>query len=109
MMKIVEVLGLPPKHMLEGAPKARKFFDRLADGSYVCKSSKDGKKVRKWFFKFILSIFSSVLMTSVDALRALCVHAKGDIPRFLLFISMEKKKRSQDRMVSYPLLGITLS
>jgi len=90
MMKIVEVLGLPPKHMLEGAPKARKFFDRLADGSYVCKSSKDGKKVRKCFFfiYFILSIFSSVLMTSVDVLRALCVHAKGDIPFFLLFISM---------------------
>ena len=48
-------------------------------------------------------------MTSVDALRALCVHAKCDIPRFLLFISMEKKKRSQDRMVSYPLLEITRS
>ena len=48
-------------------------------------------------------------MTSVDALRALCVHAKGDIPRFLLVISMEKKKRSQDRMVSYPLLEITRS
>lgn len=60
MMKIVEVLGLPPKHMLEGAPKARKFFDRLADGSYVCKSSKDGKKVRKWFFLiyFIYCFFS---------------------------------------------------
>ena len=48
-------------------------------------------------------------MTSVDALRALCVHAKCDILRFLLFISMEKKKRSQDRMVSYPLLEITRS
>ncbi|KAJ7392715.1 Dual specificity tyrosine-phosphorylation-regulated kinase 1A [Desmophyllum pertusum] len=44
MMKVVEVLGLPPKHMLESAPKARKFFDRLPDGSYTCKSSKDGKK-----------------------------------------------------------------
>ena len=47
MMKVVEVLGLPPKHMLESAPKARKFFDRLPDGSYTCKSSKDGKKVKK--------------------------------------------------------------
>ncbi|XP_074633891.1 dual specificity tyrosine-phosphorylation-regulated kinase 1B-like [Acropora palmata] len=44
MMKVVEVLGIPPKQMLEGAPKARKFFDRLPDGSYVCKNSKDGKK-----------------------------------------------------------------
>lgn len=59
MMKIVEVLGLPPKHMLEGAPKARKFFDRLADGSYVCKSSKDGKKVSKCF-NFIYFFFSRI-------------------------------------------------
>lgn len=57
MMKIVEVLGLPPKHMLEGAPKARKFFDRLADGSYVCKSSKDGKKVRKCFFIYFIYFY----------------------------------------------------
>ena len=57
MMKIVEVLGLPPKHMLEGAPKARKFFDRLADGNYVCKSSKDGKKVRKCFFNLFYLFF----------------------------------------------------
>ena len=46
-MKVVEVLGLPPKHMLESAPKARKFFDRMPDGSYTCKCSKDGKKVSK--------------------------------------------------------------
>lgn len=46
-MKVVEVLGIPPNHMLESAPKARKFFDRLPDGTYACKSSKDGKKVRQ--------------------------------------------------------------
>ena len=94
-MKIVEVLGLPPKHMLEGAPKARKFFDRLADGSYVCKSSKDGKKVRKCFlfyFIYIYIYFSSVLMTPVDALRVLCVHAKGDIPRSFC-LSRSSKRR----------------
>ena len=51
MMKVVEVLGLPPKHMLESAPKARKFFDRLPDGSYTCKCSKDGKKVSKPLFQ----------------------------------------------------------
>lgn len=50
MMKVVEVLGIPPKHMLESAPKARKFFDRLPDGSYTCKCSKDGKKVSKLCF-----------------------------------------------------------
>ena len=45
MMKIVEVLGMPPKHILDQAPKARKYFDQLPDGSYICKKPKDGKKV----------------------------------------------------------------
>ena len=45
MMKIVEVLGMPPKHMLDNAPKARKYFDKLSDGSYIQRKSKDGKKV----------------------------------------------------------------
>lgn len=45
MMKIVEVLGVPPAHMLDHAPKARKYFDKMPDGSYVPKKSKDGKKV----------------------------------------------------------------
>ena len=47
MMKIVEVLGVPPAHMLDHAPKARKYFDKLPDGTYVPKKSKDGKKVGK--------------------------------------------------------------
>jgi len=46
MMKIVEVLGIPPRQMLEQAPKTSRFFDRLADCSYVPKRSKDGKAVR---------------------------------------------------------------
>ena len=45
MMKIVEVLGMPPPHMLDQAPKARKYFDKLPDGTYVPRKSKDGKKV----------------------------------------------------------------
>jgi len=44
-MKIVEVLGMPPNHMLDEAPKTKKFFDRQPDGSYVVKKSRDGKKV----------------------------------------------------------------
>ena len=45
MMKIVEVLGVPPAHILDPAPKARKYFDKLSDGTYVPKKAKDGKKV----------------------------------------------------------------
>lgn len=36
---------MPPKQLLDQAPKARKYFDQLPDGSYICKKPKDGKKV----------------------------------------------------------------
>ncbi|XP_055911816.1 serine/threonine-protein kinase minibrain isoform X2 [Eupeodes corollae] len=40
MNKIVEVLGMPPKYLLDQAHKTRKFFDRTnSDGSYVLKKS----------------------------------------------------------------------
>ena len=91
MMKIVEVLGLPPKHMLEGAPKARKFFDRLADGSFVCKSSKDGKKVRKCFFNFFF--FSSVLMASLDAFfSVMCPRERRYSTLFAVYLDGEKEE-----------------
>lgn len=45
MNKIVEVLGMPPKHILDQAHKARKFFDKLPNGSYALKKLKDGKTV----------------------------------------------------------------
>ncbi|XP_053984542.1 serine/threonine-protein kinase minibrain [Hylaeus anthracinus] len=42
MNKIVEVLGMPPKHILDQAHKARKYFDKVpTDGSYVLKKIKD--------------------------------------------------------------------
>lgn len=39
MNKIVEVLGMPPRAMLDSAPKTRKYFDKLTDGTYVLKKS----------------------------------------------------------------------
>ncbi|XP_055845547.1 serine/threonine-protein kinase minibrain isoform X2 [Episyrphus balteatus] len=40
MNKIVEVLGMPPKYLLDQAHKTRKFFDRTtSDGTYVLKKS----------------------------------------------------------------------
>ena len=41
--KIVEVLGVPPKHVLDQAPKAKKYFHKLPDGSYVLNVSKEKK------------------------------------------------------------------
>lgn len=43
MNKIIEVLGMPPTHILDQAHHARKYFDKLpSDGSYVLKRPKDG-------------------------------------------------------------------
>ena len=39
MNKIVEVLGMPPKAMLDVAPKAHKYFDKLPDGGYALKKT----------------------------------------------------------------------
>ena len=46
MNKIVEVLGMPPKYLLDQAPKAKKYFQKLPDGSYILSPAKDGKRYR---------------------------------------------------------------
>ena len=46
MNKIVEVLGMPPKAMLDQANKTKKYFDKLPDGTYVLRKPKDGKKYK---------------------------------------------------------------
>ncbi|KAK2165089.1 hypothetical protein LSH36_55g08046 [Paralvinella palmiformis] len=43
MMKIIEVLGMPPQQLLEQAQKAGKFFEKTSDGIFVPKASKDGR------------------------------------------------------------------
>ena len=45
MMKIVEVLGVPPRRILDQAQKTRKYFDLLSDGTFVPKKPRDSKKV----------------------------------------------------------------
>lgn len=47
MNKIVEVLGLPPKHILDQAHKTRKFFDKMTDGSYVLKKTNNQRKYKQ--------------------------------------------------------------
>ncbi|CAG7836797.1 unnamed protein product [Allacma fusca] len=44
--KIIEVLGMPPKHILDLGQKTRKFFDKMPDGSYVLKKSKTNRKYK---------------------------------------------------------------
>lgn len=42
--KIVELLGIPPKQMLDKATKQWKFFDKHSDGSYTLKKNVDCRK-----------------------------------------------------------------
>ncbi|CAB3399977.1 unnamed protein product [Caenorhabditis bovis] len=42
MMKIVEVLGMPPKEMLDAGPKTHEYFYKTQDGVYYCKKTRDG-------------------------------------------------------------------
>jgi len=46
MNKIVEVLGMPPKHILDVGQKTRKFFEKLSDGSYMLKKTKMNRKYK---------------------------------------------------------------
>ncbi|CAF3421016.1 unnamed protein product [Rotaria socialis] len=41
MMKIVEVLGIPPTHILEQGTKTKRFFDRLPDNTWIPRKNKD--------------------------------------------------------------------
>lgn len=42
-MRIVEVLGIPPRHMLDRASKTATFFEQRSDGKYIPKT-KDGRQ-----------------------------------------------------------------
>ena len=46
MNKIVEVLGMPPIQMLEQGTKSKRYFDRLPDGTWLIKRTKEGKKYK---------------------------------------------------------------
>jgi dual specificity tyrosine-phosphorylation-regulated kinase 1 len=41
MMKIVEVLGMPPNNILEQGTKTKRFFDRLPDNTWIPRKSKE--------------------------------------------------------------------
>lgn len=47
MSKIVEVLGIPPAHIIEKAARRDKYFERLSDGTWTLKKHREGRKVRK--------------------------------------------------------------
>ena len=47
MSKIVEVLGIPPTHIIERAVRRDKYFEKLSDGTWTLKKHREGRKVRE--------------------------------------------------------------
>lgn len=46
MNKIIEVLGMPPEHLLDEGNKTPKFFERSVDGRHTLRKPRDGKKYK---------------------------------------------------------------
>lgn len=71
MMKIIEVLGTPPVQMLSQAQKTRRFFEKLPDGTYAPRKSRDGKKVKEG-----LTVFKKACSSACYVKVA--IHIDGD-------------------------------
>ena len=54
MSKIVEVLGIPPPHILERSAKRDRFFERESGGTWVLKRQRDGRKVTTKYNEIII-------------------------------------------------------
>ena len=42
----MEVLGIPPTHIIERAARKDKYFERLVDGTWTLKKHREGRKVQ---------------------------------------------------------------
>ena len=69
MMKIVEVLGMPPNNILEQGTKTKRFFDHLPDNTWIPRKSKERR---------VIDFFS----LSIDK-----IYRKKTINRFLVSIT----------------------
>ena len=45
MSKIIEVLGIPPTHVIERAPRREKYFEKLPNGTWALRKHREGRKV----------------------------------------------------------------
>ena len=50
MSKIVEVLGIPPDHILDRATRRDRFFERGTGGTWVLKRHRDGRNVSVHYY-----------------------------------------------------------
>lgn len=63
-MKIVEVLGMPPNHILEQGTKTKRFFDRLPDNTWVPRKSKERRVNKTQHISFCLKCSFYILIVS---------------------------------------------
>lgn len=73
IMKIVEVLGMPPQQMLDRAPKTMSFFEMQGDGTYVPKI-KEGRQVCPSSRLFTYVFLCTAALLSFDLI--LSVHSQ---------------------------------
>ncbi len=57
MMKIVEVLGMPPNNILEQGTKTKRFFDRLPDNTWIPRKSKERRVMNHLNIRFEIYLF----------------------------------------------------
>ena len=52
----MEVLGIPPTHIIERAARKDKYFERLVDGTWTLKRHREGRKVQCHVLTMTLSV-----------------------------------------------------
>lgn len=91
MNRIVEVLGIPPAPMLDQAPKARKYFERLPGGGWTLRRTKELRKVRPPPYAAPPTLVAPHSLTlgapSLPASFPLCLPILSSPPRLFFFVS----------------------
>ena len=89
--KIVEVLGVPPKHVLDQAPKVKKFFHKQPNGAYLLNVSKEGKRYRPAGSKKIHDILGVETGGPGGRRAGEPGHSVSDYLRFKVIVSLFPK------------------
>jgi hypothetical protein len=64
MMKIVEVLGMPPNNILEQGTKTKRFFDRLPDNTWIPRKSKERRVKQQVLFYLDHFLYTCISIVS---------------------------------------------
>ena len=62
--KIVEVLGIPPAHVLDSASRTEKYFEKGPGGNWMLRRTRDTRKVRP--LAQVVNNYNSVIAFFID-------------------------------------------